>query len=306
MKKIQFTLLALAILSMTATGCKTTPKTTDTDTVSADTTEAATEIAADTVTVDSIVYSAEKDSTITCYIRVEYPRGDDSLATGIKEYIAHQLAALYMPINNLEKKQHHKYPLYKGNIHDGQKLVDYYGKGTMRYFATDQKQTMEEMGWGAEDIPRYSEIMRISKNYETAKYVTYSATDESYQGGAHGSYIYYYTNISKLTHKVVDQTIDTTLARKPALQALLRKGILQYMKDCGSEMKESELKDALILPEDGHIPLPAHTPWLEKRGVCFTYQQYEIAPYAMGVIDFIVPYKAIKNFLCKEAQALIE
>lgn len=302
MKRIHFTLLALAILSMTATGCKTTPKTTDTDSVSADTAE----VAADTVTVDSVVYSAERDSTITCYIRVEYPQGDDSLATGIKEYIAQQLAALYMPVNNLEPEQRHKYPLYKGNIHDVQKVVDYYGKGTMRYFAADQKQTMQEMEWGPEDAPRYSERIRISKNCETAKYVTYSATDESYQGGAHGSYTYYYTNISKLTHKVVGQTVDTTLARKPALQALLRKGILQYMKDCGNEMKESELKNALILPEDGYIPLPAHTPWLEKRGVCFTYQQYEIAPYAMGVIDFIIPYKDIKKFLCKEVQSLIE
>ncbi len=302
MKKIQFTLLALAVLSMTATGCKTTPKTTDTDSVSADTTATA----ADTVTVDSIVFHAQKDSTITCDYYVEYPQGDDSLANGIKAYIAQQLAALYMPVNNVEEEQRSKFPLYKGSILDGQKMVDFYGKGTMRYFAADQKQVMKDMEWGPEDTPRYSERIRICKNYETAKYVTFSATDESYQGGAHGSYAYYYTNISKLTHKVVDQTVDTTLVRKPGLQALLRKGILQYMKDCNNEMKESELKSALILPEDGHIPLPAHTPWFEKRGVCFTYQQYEIAPYAVGVIDFIIPYKDIKKFLCKEAQALIE
>ncbi len=301
MRKTQITLLALAVLSMTAMGCKTSPKSSDTDSVSADTTNAA-----DTVTVDSVVYKAEKDSTISCYIRAEYPQGDDSLAIGIKEYIAQQLAALYMPVNNLEEEQRSQYPLYKGSVLDGQKVVDYYGKGTMRYFAADQKQMMAEMEWGPEDTPRYYEKITITKKFETPKYVLYSAADESYQGGAHGSYAYYYTNISKISHKVLAQTVDTTLTRTPAVQALLRKGILQYMKDCGSEMKESELKDALMLPDDGHIPLPVHTPWLEKRGVCFAYQQYEIAPYAVGVIDFIIPYKDIKKYLCKEAQALVE
>lgn len=306
MRKIQLGLFALAVLSMTITGCKTSPKNAGNDSISADSDSVATETEADTVTVDSIVFSAKKDSTISCYIRVEYPKGNDSLSNGIKKFIAQQLGELYMPVNNIEESQRYKYPLYKGNVLNGRKVVDYYGKGTMKFFIADQKQTMKDMEWEDDNRPCYSEKIRISKEYETSKYVLYSASDESYQGGAHGSYGYYYTNISKKTHKVLGQTVDTTLVRTKAMQSLLRKGILRYMKECGEDIKASELNNALILPDDGLIPLPVHTPWLEKRGVCFTYQQYEIAPYAAGVIDFIIPYKDIKKYLCKEAQALIE
>ncbi|MBQ2333538.1 MAG: DUF3298 domain-containing protein, partial [Prevotella sp.] len=36
------------------------------------------------------------------------------------------------------------------------------------------------------------------------------------------------------------------------------------------------------------------------------YQQYEIAPYAAGIISFIIPYEKIMPYLVPEIKAVIE
>lgn len=63
----------------------------------------------------------------------------------------------------------------------------------------------------------------------------------------------------------------------------------------------------LLIDEDvNHIPLPAWAPYLTHQGVAFAYQQYEIAPYAAGIISFIIPYEKIMPYLVPEIKAVIE
>ena len=97
------------------------------------------------------------------------------------------------------------------------------------------------------------------------------------------------------------QVVDTTKTRE--LQPLLRAGVLRYFKDCEQEVKESELTSMLFI-KDGIIPLPARTPTLVDDGVRFDYQQYEIGPYAMGIVSFTIPYADIKPWLTEQAKQL--
>ena len=41
--------------------------------------------------------------------------------------------------------------------------------------------------------------------------------------------------------------------------------------------------------------------WLSAEGINYSYNQYEIAPYSMGVIDVTVPYSELKNILLPES-----
>ncbi len=262
------------------------------------------EAKADTlVTAPAYTYTTKQDSTIECSFEVDYPKGTDSLAAGVKQFIADELSAIYFPYNYEDDAAALTgYPKYSGNVAQCDAIVKHYADGTKRYFIQLQKETMQERtenDW----IPRYLCDVKVKKRTETPKYVTYSVANELYSGGAHGSHLYSETTISKRTCHPLVQTVDTT--KVMAMQPLLRKGIVGYLKDCGVENAETEYKSHLFLPEDGHFPLPATTPSLTPDGVSFVYQQYEIASYAVGLVSFTIPYAEIMPYLCDEAKQLV-
>ncbi len=295
MKKLLWIACLAAGMTLSVAGCKTAAKQgNDTDSV------AKTPVV-DTLAVDSVSLSMVGDSTVECSIYVDYPTGDDSMAVAVREFIARELAAVYMPRQTDDKAVLARYPVYKGSLDDGRKLVDFYVKGTMRNLMEQRKET-EEYTDG--DVPPLSESIKINKWKETPQYVTYGVSDESYLGGAHGSYSFYYVNISKRTFKPIDKTLDTKRIKE--LQPLLRKGALWYFKECGeNDVTMANLNDYLILPDDGLIPIPAHNPWVENDSLDFVYQQYEIAPYAAGLVSFKIAVKDIKPYLSKEAKEML-
>ena len=92
----------------------------------------------------------------------------------------------------------------------------------------------------------------------------------------------------------------------PALHTLIKAGVHSYFKACGQPMADdTELADFLQVDDVNRIPLPANAPYLTKTGVVFCYTQYEIAPYAAGIITFEIPFTKISSFLTDETKALI-
>jgi len=90
---------------------------------------------------------------------------------------------------------------------------------------------------------------------------------------------------------------------------MIRRGIVNYFHDCGeTDANVSNINDYLMLPEEskGMIPLPVNTPHVDKDSVSFIYQQYEIASYAVGLVNFKVALKDIKPYLTKEGKAMVE
>ena len=71
------------------------------------------------------------------------------------------------------------------------------------------------------------------------------------------------------------------------------------------QITDAQLNDYLFI-ENGIIPLPSSSPYLAKYGVHFIYQQYEIGPYAMGLVSFTVPLDKIKPYLTAEALKLLK
>ncbi len=305
MKKLSILAVGAIALSLCATGCKMSSQKPAADTVATDTDSVETEKPL-TLAVDSIGFHKKvASSNLEVTISVDLPSGNDSLAIGVRKFIARELAALYIPRERTDEPKYlRKYPTYKGSAEDGQQVVDFYGKGTMRYLAEYRKEDSEFNDDNDELPPLYQQV-KIQKSEETPLYVTYSVTDEENMGGAHGSYNFYYVNISKQTFKPVDNMLDSKRIR--AMQPILRKGVLWYLKECGeTEACDSNLNDYLILPDDGIIPLPAHTPWLAKDSLNFVYQQYEIASYAVGPIGFNIAVKDLKKYLTKEGKALLD
>lgn len=291
MKRLRLAAAAVVAVALAcATGCRPTPSGS----------------AGNEFAVDSIGFSAAKDSGITCTIAVDYPQGDDSLAVGVRSFIARELAALYLPVNNaVDSAELAQYPVYSGSTADGQQLVDHYGNGVMRYLCDMRQELKAERLSDEYPLPPMSQKTTVSLAQTTPAYLTYRIVDDSYLGGAHPSHTAYSTNISRRTHRPVDHMVDA--AKLSSMQPLLRQHVLQCLKESGVEgVTDATLAAYLILPDDGQVPLPVHSPWLEGDSLHFVYQQYEIASYAVGVIGFAVAVKDMKPYLAPEAAQLVE
>ncbi len=305
MKKLPIMLLGTIALTFAVAGCKTSPQKQAADSLANDSVDSVvTDVAPDTLASKVFSYAYyNADSTLQSTISVDYPQGDDSLSQAVKAFIGKQLGALYVPYHFSEEADARRdYPRYKGSVLQAQKMLDYYGKGAAKFLAAQQAEIP------GDDKPHVCSDVKIRKVAETSTYLTYLMQSYDEVGGAHGSSTSYELNISKLTNKVIEKAIDSSQTR--ALQNILKKGIAQYFKECGDEdFKISSIYEYLDpIGEKGNnnlIPLPANTPYIENDSLCFVYQQYEIAPYAAGLVSFNVALKDIKPYLRKEVKDLI-
>ena len=172
-----------------------------------------------------------------------------------------------------------------------------------RYIQEDEDFTEEQKKEFLEDIPRWEYDFKLEKQYETDRFVVFNSTDYIYMGGAHGGVIGQGspTFDKKDGHRVEKFLRDDAL---PQMQNLLTAGLVEYFTDDEGTINAENLRDYLFL-EDETIPFPAWTPHPTEEGLCFVYQQYEIAAYAMGMPSFIIPYDALKPYLTPEAANLL-
>ncbi len=290
MKKLPFAAIVIAAAAtLCATACK----------------QQSPNRSADTFATDSVAYDSTTTNGIKCTIAVDYPRGNDSLAEGSRQFIARELAAMYLPYYDSDDDAcQGDYPKYSGSTADGKQLVAHYGNGTMRFLIESRKELLEA-GLEEHDMPELSCLVRIKVEEIKPSYITYRVSDESYLGGAHRAYSSYCTNISRTTFRPADDLIDPGKLR--AMQPVLRKNVLQCVKACGVEnVTDATLGNYIILPDDGIVPLPAHKPWLQGDSLKFVYQPYEIASYAMGTISFSIAAKDALPYLGKEAAGMIK
>lgn len=285
---MRFTLVAAGMALMALAGCKSGPAKSGTAAAEQDSVQ---QTAA--FVTDSIAFCEQKDSTLKCSVVVDYPSGNDSLSVGVRRYVAGELARLFLPTMQEEDEPA---AVFKGTKEDGKALVDFYGKLNFGYLKS-QYAELKDFG-----IAGLSYDLSIRKTGETDRYLTYETSCYVFLGGAHGSAVCYPVNIVRSTGKVLAATVDTL--KQKALQPILRRGVKEYISKAENrKIKDRDLQNMLFV-EHGIIPLPATVPVLTPEGLRFVYQQYEIGPYALGMVEFTVPYADVKSCLTKEAAEL--
>lgn len=285
---MRFTLVAAGMALMAFAGCKSGPAKSGTAAAEQDSVQQTAAFA-----TDSIAYCEQKDSTLKCSVVVDYPSGDDSLSVGVRRYVAGELARLFLPTMQEEDEPA---AVFKGAKEDGKALVDFYGKLNFGYLKS-QYAELKDFG-----IAGLSYDLSIRKTGETDRYLTYETSCYVSLGGAHGSAVCYPVNIVRSTGRVLAATVDTL--KQKALQPILRRGVKEYISKAENRrIKDRDLQNMLFV-EHGIIPLPATVPVLTPEGLRFVYQQYEIGPYALGMVEFTVPYADVKSCLTKEAVEL--
>lgn len=127
--------------------------------------------------------------------------------------------------------------------------------------------------------------------FQNDSLLSYAVEYSDYEGGAHGSYRITYTNID-LNNLVALSEEDIFV---PGYYKPLTERILQnLMKDNNVEEPDSLLMKGFFTIED---IVPNDNFWLDDKGITYSYNQYEIAPYSMGVINVSIPYSELTDIL---------
>lgn len=206
---------------------------------------------------------------------------------------------------------------YNGDEKDAKSMLDYYSKAVskllnsqakedyderVKYWEEDTTLTEEQRKEFKEGVTPWDYSMDVTKTSEDSTFVVFNDTEYAYIGGAHGGVF----GFGGITFRFSDGSIVKGFLKDNVLkdmQPLLKKGLKEYFNENADEKikTDQQLMEQLMLPEEskGLIPLPAWTPSPDEKGkgLVFTYQQYEIACYAVGMPSFVLSWDELKPFL---------
>ena len=206
---------------------------------------------------------------------------------------------------------------YSGDEKDAKSMLDYYSKAVskllnsqakedyderVKYWDEDTTLTEEQRKEFKEGVTPWDYSMDVTKTSEDSTFVVFNDTEYAYIGGAHGGVFGW----GGITFRFSDGSIVKNFLKDNVvkdMQPLLKKGLKEYFNENADEKikTDQQLMEQLMLPEEskGLIPLPAWTPSPDEKGkgLVFTYQQYEIACYAVGMPSFVLTWEELKPFL---------
>ncbi|MBP3716113.1 MAG: DUF3298 domain-containing protein [Paludibacteraceae bacterium] len=169
-------------------------------------------------------------------------------------------------------------------------------KDVLAFYANLQLDQMKE---DLTDNIEYVYERRVLFNHETENYISYTSFLYTYTGGAHGA-----SNSDGATFRKSDgvqltwDMFDDLKGNE--FKQILKEGIKSYLEK-GLEKKiknDNEYKEYLLNVSDvNNLPLPSSNPYFSKKGLVIHYTQYEIAPYACGQPEFVVPFATARKFL---------
>lgn len=236
---------------------------------------------------DSLVCELD-DSVCEVYMCADYPvAGPSALVNILQEYICEEMGV----DTRLRTKG-------DAVLHEGADIMHEALKSSWNSI-----EPMEDS-----DKPTLFGVRNIRKVSDTAGYVSYLSVYEDYQGGAHGSRVEIGTTFRKSDGRRFGWDLLKN-TDSDAFRLLLKEGLRQYLLSGG--VKEALTDEGLqsLLLYDGsvdYLPLPHNAPYLTEQGIVFAYQQYEIAPYALGIPTFTLNYQKIEPYLSSAVKEMLE
>lgn len=253
-----------------------------------------TEITNDTLVTEALFFeSDEKQFAVDIYI--DMPQGESELAKAITKFAYADIDT--MTGERMSGNPDKVFVSQRNKAGKGQDMVNFFGK----YNIEELKRCRVDMEDGDDRMYGYS--YRLTKAKETHQFVIYTRSTYVNLGGAHG----YSGEINfifvKPTGKLIKEVFEKS--KEEEMQSLLRKGIVDYIRESGWDVEEDNLMSVLMLGDSPIIPLPLNSPLIEGDSLRLSYQPYEIAPYAMGMPSFSVSIKDAEPFLTEDAKKIL-
>ena len=165
-------------------------------------------------------------------------------------------------------------------------------------------QTMKQIGEGfIQDFQEFkSEIpdgfggwhytAKVNVEVQTDTLLSLSVNDEYYTGGAHGGSGVYFINVNPKTGEPF--TLNNLL--KPGYEEPLREAgnkVFRQVREMSDTASFSQ--NAFEFPEDKFTLNKNYG--FKIEGIVFFYNSYEIAPYAAGPTEVLIPYADLEQWL---------
>ncbi len=160
-------------------------------------------------------------------------------------------------------------------------------QGLSNTFYEEKSRLKGEMPqWYWYSVYKTNEIM-----FQNDSLLAYAVEHSEYTGGAHGSFNLIYTNID--LNRLVTLS-EEDLFIPDYYRPLTEKIINSLIKKYNVSDPESLLELGFFTIDD---IVPNNNFYLNEEGINYAFNQYEIAPYAMGVINVTIPYSELEEIL---------
>jgi hypothetical protein len=136
----------------------------------------------------------------------------------------------------------------------------------------------------------YDETHQVTVN---GSYAIITRTIYVYSGGAHGNTaVQYFVVNTKKPELIVLDTI-VTAANMQKLKEIVKLELKAYLESIGIYY---DMYYDYGFDISNYFPV--------KEGLCFSWSPYEVAPYAVGVVQVVIPWKEAEGLLNSKGKAL--
>jgi len=210
---------------------------------------------------DSITYK-KANRPFNFSITADFPiKGNPALIRNLREWVSESLGGSY-----------------EGELADTSALFSFYADKYLK--ESLEGEDSDFIGYLLEDSIDCESSYEFKLLWENDSLVTYSLSNYTYGGGAHGSSYFQGATFRKSDGRHFGWDM---IRNDVNLNEDLKIGLKKYFEVNTDE----ELMEQLMLMEDwrdaSSLPKPATAPWIDGKGLHMTYQQYEICSYAQGM-----------------------
>ena len=131
--------------------------------------------------------------------------------------------------------------------------------------------------------------------------IAFKNVETSYTGGAHGSYLENYINFREDTGEAITSNALFGSKEKAVLKMIRQ----QILKDNNCRTTE-QLEEKTGIFSLGDVYINDYNFLLQKDGIIFCFNPYEIAPWSEGVIHVKLTYEQLKGLLPTDYSFIIQ
>lgn len=222
----------------------------------------------------SFALAEGREDSLYVKMEIEYPNSGISMETA--DAISDNITAVLMDIQYIEKT-----PQEAADAYIEAKVAEYRENNLpLLEAALSDNNTTAVLGW--EDYST-GKIEGFHKNI-----ISYKASKYTYTGGAHGMTVETGLNFDIKTGTLLKESDIFSDGYESIVSGLLTK----------------HLPEAFENPEDANMLFQKEvTPngnfTVSEKGITYTFNQYEIGPYALGIIGITIPWDEIDNIIKK-------
>lgn len=230
---------------------------------------------------------------------------DDTTKLGLALTLALEYPADYPDKDILDKVRHQVvvdyFPEAADTVFsDPEALLDAYADDYKRFFFETESTYAKLAGeTGGFETESWYNDQKLLVRFNALGLFSYTVATDRYSGGAHGEKKYVNRVIDLSTGLKVTEDDLFTEASQPLIVEMIQRQLLnQYGLKKVEELEEIGFFDVSELSLNTNF-------YINQKGITYTFNEYEIASYAVGASEVFLPFSSLSGFL-KEGHPLVD